>query len=335
MKFSVTTLQYILSTAIVLGGHEQHGLIVSAAADQAGPLPLSSYTKNPNSDYIPMIPAPKELVGSWKGSNCGMDDPSPVVAELELADNGANIWSFANPNTGQLESQTGDGIEVIVGYQCIDVGKGYWWGQVPYSDVLWCNLFQVQEMDDTPKGEMKQVSYINLAYGGQGVGAPAMDACPTSLTKLDKVQKPLQASFVRAIEASSLEFTCNVPAGSDRVQPSHNSQFPPGQPIPNPFEDAATAKSLFNRRIVLNPSAEGGDNDFLPTLPVLNEATCRVVGPSVVATNSDMGDDPEKEQNEDETLLFSSAASKNAGIWIGIALVNPILIASVVVALFV
>jgi len=239
---------------------------MDAQAAAASPL-LSSYTENPNSD-TPMVPAPKELVGMWKGGNCGLNDPEPVVAELEMADNGANIWSFTDTQTGELMPQTGDGIEVIVGWQCIDVGKGYWWGQVPYSDVLWCNLFQVQplEPEDNSNGSMTKVSYVNLAYGGQGVGALAEGACPTDLGSLESSMKPLQASFVREIDITDLSMTCNVPAGSDQVQPSYNSQFPADIPIPNPFRvvPQKTVKTLRNANTVTKI-----------LLPIMSETTCR------------------------------------------------------------
>lgn len=230
--------------------------------------PLSSYTENPNSGSIPMVPAPMELVGSWKGSNCGLNDPEPVVAKLEMAENGVNVWSFADKDTGILMSQTGDGVEVIVGWQCIDVGKGYWWGQVPYSDVLWCNLFQVEEVnseDASNDNNTTLVSYVNLAYGGQGVGALAEGACPTSLATLEPSAKPLQASFTKPMDATdNFSMTCNVPAGSkDRVQPSYNSQFPSGAPIPNPFSDDPVKKT---RSYISATNYE---------LPVISEITCR------------------------------------------------------------
>jgi len=229
---------------------------------------LSSYTENPNSDSIPMVPAPLELIGSWKGSNCGLNDPELVVAELEMEENGVNVWSFADKDTGILMPQTGEGVEVIVGWQCIDVGKGYWWGQVPYSDVMWCNLFQVEEVnsDDTPKDNNTTfVSYVNLAYGGQGVGALAEGACPTSLTTLEPSTKPLQASFTKKIEATdNFSMTCNVPAGSkDRVQPSQNSQFPSGVAVPNPFSADPIKKA---RSYTSATNYE---------LPVISKTTCQ------------------------------------------------------------
>ena len=192
---------------------------------------------------LPMVPAPVELVGAWEGSNCGLNDPEPVRAELEMAENGANIWYFADEETGELLPQTGDGFEIIVGYQCVDVGRGYWWGKVPYSDVLWCNLFQVEELESDDYTTV--LSYTNLAYGGQGVGALATGACPTDLTSLEPSMKPLQASFTKRILTENIpEMTCNVSAGStDRVQPSHNSQFPPETPIPDPFHTKSCSKA--------------------------------------------------------------------------------------------
>lgn len=132
---------------------------------------------NPNGEEsMPTVSAPLELVGFWEGSNCGLNDPESVPATLKLDQDGVNIWSFADKETGILLPQTGDhGVEAMVGWQCIDVGKGYWWGRVPYSDVLWCNLFQVKQVvhdATTNDGDaLILVSYTNLAYGGQGVGA--------------------------------------------------------------------------------------------------------------------------------------------------------------------
>jgi len=258
MKFPSSRLNIIFA-AIVYGAQEQQ---VKGATPS-----LSSYTENPNSNSIPMVPAPMELVGLWNGSNCGLDDPEPVNAELEMAENGVNIWYFADSETSTLVPQTGAGVEVIVGYQCIDIGKGYWWGQVPYNDVLWCNLFQVEEVD-SGSDNTKLVSYTNLAYGGQGVGAMALGACPTSLTTLETSMKPLQASFMKKMDdMEEFAMTCNVPAGSkDQVQPSLNSQFSSGVIIPNPFDTDAIkhVKTQRSYEITVNY-----------TLPVMIPTTCQ------------------------------------------------------------
>lgn len=287
---------------------------------------LSSITENPNSDSVPMIDAPLELVGAWEGSNCGLNDPEPVPAQLQMAENGVNIWSFADAETGVLMPQTGDGYEVIVGYQCIDVGRGYWWGQVPYSDVLWCNLFQVEE-EDSPDG--KVVRYTNLAYGGQGVGALAQGACPTTLalpTSESASLKPLQATFVRRLaESSSLARTCNVPAGStDRVQPSHNSQFPAGEALPNPFATTDTTTSntsalraRYRTSGLVNPLAEAYSLPTIPTgLPVLNERTCRPVVTEEAAASESSENSAVVESSENSAGLdpFSSSAAWKPGL---------------------
>jgi len=87
---------------------------------------------NPNSDAVPMVSPPREVRGlKWDGSNCGIDDPEPQVAQLEMHENGTNVWIFDG------QRQTGDQYEAVVGWHCIDVGRGYWWGMVPYSNVTW------------------------------------------------------------------------------------------------------------------------------------------------------------------------------------------------------
>lgn len=229
---------------------------------------------------LPMVPAPVELVGAWEGSNCGLNDPGPVDAELEMAENGVNIWYFAEEETGELLPQTGESFEVIVGYQCIDVGRGYWWGKVPYSDVLWCNLFQVEEVSSDEFTTV--LSYTNLAYGGQGVGALATGACPTDLTSLEPSMKPLQASFTKRILTENIpEMTCNVPMGAkERVQPSHNSQFPHETPIPDPFH----TESLTSADVKRIRSAANVAEKEVPTtsrvaenrLPIMSQTTCRI-----------------------------------------------------------
>jgi len=262
MKKSLSSF-YFANAIVVYGGRTQQAMRAE---------PLSSYTMNPNSDSIPMVSAPLELVGLWKGTHCGLDDPHPVVGELEMAENGANVWSFVDGETGILMPQTGDGVEVIVGWQCIDVGVGYWWGQVPHSDTLWCNLFQVQEIKPhvTPDSDDKtSISHISVAYGGQGVGASAEGACPTSLTVLNPSIKLLQASFTRQMDVrEKLSMTCNVPAGSkDRVQPSHNSKFHTDIAIPNPFgTDPVKETNLISSKSTVRKRKR---------LPVIDEKTCR------------------------------------------------------------
>lgn len=213
---------------------------------------------NPNGD-IPMVNAPIELVGLWEGSNCGVDDPAyllnftnkasitpPVPGTLVMDEDGVNVWSFADAKTGRLVSQTGDGVEVIVGWQCVDVGRGYWWGQTLDSDHLWCNLYDVQVIESSSPDNQNTnntttlVSYVNLAHGAEFPGA-----CPTTLTT-NPLFEPLQASF-KQIYATNFDYammTCNVPAGSkDKVQPSCNSQFPSDVEIPNPFVGSGSSSS--------------------------------------------------------------------------------------------
>jgi hypothetical protein len=276
-KFSFPVAAMVLSIAdvVVFGVQGQPAMRELAETSDREP-PLASYTGNPNSDTIPMVSAPRELVGSWQGSNCGLNDPQPVVAGLEMAENGANVWSFADADTGTLLPQTGDGIEVVVGWQCIDVGKGYWWGQVPYSDVLWCNLFQVEEVEsDDDDDETTLVSYINLAYGGQGVGALSEGACPTNLSDLETLMKPLQASFTKRVDAFEvLAMTCDVPAGSpDREQPSFNSQFPGGAAVPNPF--GGSSKPV-TRSLAFQMVRNKDTTVEKRALPVMSETTCRI-----------------------------------------------------------
>jgi len=254
--------------------------------------------ENPNTHFLPMVPAPVELVGAWTGSNCGLNDPRPVEAELEMAENGVNIWYFEDEETGELLPQTGDGFEVIVGYQCIDVGRGYWWGKVSYSDVLWCNLFQVEEIDSDEHTLV--LSYTNLAYGGQGVGALSEGACPTDLTSLEPSMKPLQASFTRRILKENFpDLTCNVPAGSKgRVQPSHNSQFPADTPIPDPFR-AETLTSVDVKRIRTAVTTKVAHT----RLPIMSETTCRI----------ETLDETQDENLDEETdgLAFSAGTLSN------------------------
>lgn len=193
--------------------------------------------KNPNSNEIPMVSPPLELTGSWIGSNCGLGDAAPTAARLEMQTNGSNVWFFDGL------PQTGDGVEAVIGWHCIDVGVGYWWGKVNGSDVLWCNLFQVAQQDG-------QLIYINYAYGDEGVGALSTGACPTNLDLVES-QKPLQASFAQELSSSNVEFVCNVPAGQD--QPSCNSRYT-NDKVPNPFS-----------------------SDSPSSLPIINKETCEAL----------------------------------------------------------
>ena len=242
---------------------------------------FSEGLERPDITSFSMIPAPIELVGSWTGSNCGLNDPEPVVVELEMAENGVNIWYFADDETGELLPQTGDSFEFIVGYQCIDVGKGYWWGKVPYSDVLWCNLFQVEEVGSDEFTTV--LSYTNLAYGGQGVGAIAEGACPTDLASLETSMKPLQASFRKRILTENFpDMTCNVPAGAKySIQPSHNSQFPAATSIPDPFHTDSLTKSGDVKRLRTAITTAEKENLVASqateiSLPIMSQTTCRI-----------------------------------------------------------
>lgn len=178
---------------------------------------------------MPMVSPPLEVVGTWKGSNCGIDDPSPTPAQLEMYPNGTNLWIFDG------EIQTGSGVEAVVGWHCIDVGVGYWWGMVPYDDVLWCNLFQVT------RNEAGEDVYINYALGGEGIGAQTLGSCPEDVLPeaTNTGFQPLQASFSKLPSAvNAVQMTCRVPAG--QPQPSCNSLFT-DDAVPNPF---AVGKSL-------------------------------------------------------------------------------------------
>ncbi len=268
----------------------------------------NAFLENPNSDTVPMVPAPIELTGLWTGSNCGTNDTEPVLAQLQMAENGVNVWSFENKETGELLVQTGEGVETMVGYQCIDVGRGYWWGMVPYSDVLWCNLFQVEEVSSDENTIL--VSYHNLAYGGEGVGALSAGACPTHLASGDLSVNHVQASFTkRILKSDALAMTCNVPAGTPgRRQPSHNSQFLHGTPIPNPF--IITPSEIMSMP-KLRAAAIATDGYALReikelSLPILSETTC------------EMGNVEEAVENELEVDLLSASATSNIG---GLALV--------------
>jgi len=267
MKFSYS-LSTIVSASVIYGGQEQHQAMGSS------PTPLYYYGLNPPTVVSP----PNELAGKWEGSHCEMDDPEPAVAELEMTRSGFNTWSFQDAETGDLMPQVGDNGEVIVGYQCVDVGKGYWWGQIPSSDILWCNLFQVDTVDDEDNGTTL-MTFHNLAYGGQGAGMLAKGACPTDLTvtMLDPSMKPMQAHFTKQVDTVDLTlparaFTCDVPAGStDKVQPSSNSQFPSSGPVPNPF-DASPIKSVKSLENFASTIAG-------KSLPVLCEHTCKALTP--------------------------------------------------------
>merc|ERR1712194_85446 len=118
------------------------------------------------------------------------------VVELEMTRSGFNTWSFKDEETGDLIPQVGDNGEVIVGYQCVDVGKGYWWGQIPSSDVLWCNLFQVDTVNDEDNGTTL-VTYHNLAMLAKG-------ACLTDLTMLNPSMKLMQAHFTKQVDTVDL-----------------------------------------------------------------------------------------------------------------------------------
>ena len=149
-----------------------------------------------------------------------------MTANLTMENDGTNVWYFDG------QPQTGIGVEAVIGWQCVDVGKGYWWGMVPNSNVAWCNVFQVTNItvgDNTPALE-----YINWSYGGEGVGAISTGECPVTFST-EKDLKPLQASFTRTVSAAAVAFTCSVPAGSSTKQPSCKSQFEDGS-VPNPFQ---------------------------------------------------------------------------------------------------
>lgn len=233
----------------------------------------SSYWENPSNDSIPMVPAPMELTGVWTGTNCVQNSNEPVLAELQMVENGVNLWSFQDKETGHLVRQTGrGGVETMVGFQCIGVGRGYWWGMVPDSDIRWCNLFQVQVISSDENTTV--VSYINLAHGDEG-------ECPTHLSSPEPGMVHLQASFTKRVLTSSksLDMTCNVPSGStDRVQPSHNSQFAHDQAIPNPFLVTPSAPSVARLRVG-NLVSEGRlpvENQVTElSLPILSETTCQ------------------------------------------------------------
>ncbi len=280
MKF-FSARYYTIFTIIALHYKKQQATATDAELIHSLLENTNDFLKNPNSDTVPMVPAPIELTGAWTGTNCGMNDTEPVLAELEMAQNGVNVWSFEDKETGQLLRQTGEGVEVIVGFQCVDVGRGYWWGMVPYSDVLWCNLFQVEEVSSNDHTTL--VSYINLAYGaGEGVGAVSTGECPTNLMSPDPSINHLQASFTKRIVKSSetIALTCNVPAGSaDRVQPSHNSQFPSGAPIPNPFTMNSTSTSTSRLRAVNASTGEiipARNQDMVMSLPIMSQTTCKM-----------------------------------------------------------
>jgi len=188
-----------------------------------------------------------ELVGMWEGSNCGINDAKPQLAQLEMYPNGTNAWIFDGVR------QTGLGYEAVVGWQCIGVGRGYWWGMVRYSNVTWCNLFQVSQDEETG-----DVGYINYAYGGEGVGALSQGSCPVDLATDAGDLSPLQASFVRVTgppsngltnnETAAVMMTCNVPAGGEQLQPSCNPQFggnyTAGGVGPDPFESGDSLPAI-------------------------------------------------------------------------------------------
>jgi len=256
MKFSYS-LSTIVSASVIYGGQEQHQAMCSS------PSPLYYYGLNPPTVVSP----PNELAGKWEGSHCEMNGPEPAVVELEMTRSGFNTWSFKDEETGDLIPQVGDNGEVIVGYQCVDVGKGYWWGQIPSSDVLWCNLFQVDTVNDEDNGTTL-VTYHNLAMLAKG-------ACLTDLTMLNPSMKLMQAHFTKQVDTVDLAlparaFTCDVPAGStDKVQPSSNSQFPSSVPVPNPF-DASPIQRFKSLRNFASTIA-------VNSLPVLCEHTCKAL----------------------------------------------------------
>lgn len=262
--------------------------------------------RDPNEISFPMVPAPAELVGAWEGSNCGLNDPGPVKAELQIAENGVNIWYFEDQQTGELLPQTGDSFEFMVGYQCVDIGRGYWWGKVDYSDVLWCNLFQVEEVESDEYTTV--LSYTNLAYGGEGVGALSEGACPMDLTSLDPSMNPLQASFRRRIFTENLpDITCNVPADSkDVVQPSYNSQFPDNTTIPDPFRVESLTTSMNVKRIRTAVSLDVTET----RLPVINESACSIKPTFVLGgVEEDNEAAKEHEDQEDELVVASRAGT--------------------------
>lgn len=145
---------------------------------------------------------------------------------------GVNVWYFDGL------AQTGEGVEAVIGWQCVDIGRGYWWGLTPHSNVPWCNIFQVSQDGNG------DITYINWSYGEEGVFAVALGLCPTNFST-DPDLQPLQASFRRVLPgdgSTTLAMTCTVPASSLEEQPACHSQF--SGPPPNPFLDGSSLPAI-------------------------------------------------------------------------------------------
>lgn len=269
MQFCRPRGSIVLVLAAICGTQEQPvvGATVADVPDRPAkgsriraPPSLSSYQKTPTTGN----PIPMELIGSWKGSICGWDDPEPRIAKLELTESNG----------------------VIAGWHCIDVGKGYWWGEIPYTNEVWCNLFQVEQVHSNNATDATNiiannnttllVSYRNLLL--------ADGACPTSLSTLELSTKPLQSSFTKQTN-DHFSSTCNLPAGSNGdLQPSYNSRFPSGVVLPNPF---AAADPVPKPRSSATSAAAAATNY---ELPVMSETTCRI--------------------QTDDTVVFQPASAK-------------------------
>lgn len=195
-----------------------------------------------------MVSPPVELTGQWQGASCELDTVPPATAALSMDSNGTNIWYIDG------RSQTGDGVETVVGWHCLDVGMGYWWGSINNSDTLWCNLWQV-----TAPINNNETIYINFSYGNQGVEVRPTGVCPdpSNLT-LTPSSKPLQATF-RLQASMPFNMTCNVPATmSNATQPYCNS--------------------------FLNVTPLTATNQ--PLLPVMNQETCRALNTTTLTSSA-------------------------------------------------
>ena len=238
-----------------------------------------------------------ELAGSWNGTNCGVDDEAPTPARLEMQPDGFNIWYFNDI------PQAGDGVEAVVGWHCIGVGIGYWWGQVANSNVTWCNLFQYSHSSILGDGNIEEDVYINWAYGGEGQFAEPKGFCPTHLdTNPDLL--PLQATFVRApssngdlspvakSSSNSVMSSCNVPASRPiEEQPRCHSLFVAhGLPIPDPFGTRTSGDGSEDEKDDERNDGESVDmsdedddeagTKFLSSLPAIDKVTCKAIPPA-------------------------------------------------------
>jgi hypothetical protein len=212
----------------------------SKAPSTAAASPMCIASDNPNNASVPMVTPPTEILGVWSGnggkSMCG--DGKAIQSNLTMDKSGKMSW-FLDETPYPAE-----GFERLIGWQCVDVGRGFWWGSLPDGSYPWCNAFQYSHSEE----DGTEV-YWNFAYGGKSNKLVA-GACPTDFSTVTEAQVDtiFQVHWKRAVPRSPSSMSCNVPSNSKIAQPSCGTVMPVG-----------------------NPWAKGA------TLPVLDGKTCKVL----------------------------------------------------------